>query len=206
MNRSVLQEKISLRQSVKEALEALSDGLRQQESHSLVSRLLDWVPSQRFEFILATLPLEHEPDLNPFLTAWRETGGRLALARTGPGRSLEFREVKSLSEPWETKPFGMREPPASAPLWEPGPRTLALVPGLAFAEAPNRKIHRLGHGAGYYDRWLSKFGRSVFSLGIGFSCQLVTEVPTEDHDQVLDGWVGPQGFFLRKAPRTAGSE
>lgn len=205
MNPSAAQRKTSLRREIQEKLETLSDSQRQEESQRLASGLLDWIPSQHFEFVLATLPLEQEPDLNLFLTAWIEKGGRLALARTGSGRSMEFREVKSLSGPWETKPFGMREPPAAEPLWEPGPRTLALVPGLAFALAKGA-VHRLGHGAGYYDRWLAAFRGAVFSLGVGFSCQLVAEVPTEAHDQLLDGWAGPQGVLVQGPIRTADSE
>ncbi len=117
---------------------------------------------------------------------------------------MEFREVSSLSGPWEVKPFGMREPPVSSPLWKPGPKTLALVPGLAFGLAPGGRTLRLGHGGGYYDRWLEAFGRSVVSLGVALSCQSVETIPREDHDQTLDGWIEPGGFHGGQFVKTAG--
>jgi 5-formyltetrahydrofolate cyclo-ligase len=177
-----------------EKLAALSVHQIEEESLRLVTLLQTWAPPRGFEMVLATLPLAGEADLTPFLTWWLKAGRRAAFARTGPQRSMEFREVFDLSGPWETKPFGMKEPPASAPVWEPGLPTLALVPGLAFTAAPGRGAFRLGRGAGYYDRWLAQFGKAVFALGVGLSVQSVERVPLEPHDWPLDGWIDPQGF------------
>lgn len=107
---------------------------------------------------------------------------------------MDFGQVTDFSGPWETKPYGMREPPASAPAWTPGRPTLLLVPGLAFAAAPGGGAWRLGRGAGYYDRWLARFGMDVFSLGVGLSVQTEDWVPLEPHDQRIDGWLVPGGF------------
>jgi len=180
----------------------MTDDEVRQESGHLVSLLQNWNASQHFEVVLATLPLGREPDLIPFLNWWLDSGRRVALARTGPGRSLGFHEVANLDGPWEIKPFGMREPPASAPLWNPGPKTLTLVPGIAFSSAPGGGAFRLGHGGGYYDRWLKIFGESVFSLGVGFSIQTVDILPVEAHDQTLDGWTDPTGIRGRRPFKT----
>lgn len=55
-----------------------------------------------------------------------------------------------------------------------------LVPGLAFDLAGGR----IGWGAGYYDRLLSKLGNDVLKIGIsdGF---IVDEVPREAHDVAM---------------------
>ena len=57
---------------------------------------------------------------------------------------------------------------------------LALVPGLAF------DLHgaRIGFGEGYYDRFLSEF-RGV-KLGICHDFQLLSEIPSLDHDSAMD--------------------
>lgn len=187
-----MEEKERLRQTVSAALAGLTAAQKQDESRDLVQQL-DERASCRFEVILATWPLADEPDIVPFLAQWSASGGRLAFPRTGPGRSLTFHIVSSLEGPWERRSFGLREPLESAPLWTPGPPTLCLVPGLAFARADQGGCWRLGRGAGYYDRWLQANGAHVNSWGVGFSVQGVQEVPVEPHDRRLDGLVLAKG-------------
>jgi len=67
---------------------------------------------------------------------------------------------------------------------------LFLVPGVAF----DSECHRLGHGKGYYDRYLNEMelrlrnrGRQMPPLiGLAFSEQMVGSVPVEPHDRQLD--------------------
>jgi 5-formyltetrahydrofolate cyclo-ligase len=197
---SLMAQKAEQRQRLSGWLAQMTPADRRLESEALVERLLDYAKDQ-WTVVLATLPMATEPNLMPFLSWWLGRG-RLALARTGPGRSLTFRYVDSLEGPWDTKPFGMREPPAEAPVWVAGPSTLALVPGLGFAESGTGGVSRLGRGAGYYDRWLADHGNDVFSLGVGFAVQWVHELPVEGHDRFLDGFMGPQGL-RSSVPRRA---
>jgi 5-formyltetrahydrofolate cyclo-ligase len=60
---------------------------------------------------------------------------------------------------------------------------VVCVPLLGF----DRRGHRLGYGAGHYDRWLAQ-GLHRSALGIAFAAQEVPQVPDEEHDQPLD-WV-----------------
>lgn len=57
---------------------------------------------------------------------------------------------------------------------------LILVPGLAF----DLKGNRLGHGAGYYDRFLTQIPMTP-TIGVTFGSQLLPEVPTEPHDRPM---------------------
>jgi len=52
------------------------------------------------------------------------------------------------------------------------------VPGVAF----DSRGHRLGHGTGYYDRFLSKITENVLTIGLAFDFQLVDNIPTSSHD------------------------
>jgi len=186
-------EKQTLRKKVQKDIDALTPAAREEENSALVARLTDWARLTGWEWVLATLPFPDEPNLVPFLAFWLASGHRVALARTGPGRSLDFGEVESMEGPWLPKPFGMREPPREARSWTPGLPTLVCVPGLAFAPGPGG-ASRLGRGAGYYDRWLATHSTEVFTLGVGWSVQSLDEVPLEPHDRPLDGWLDPRGF------------
>lgn len=57
---------------------------------------------------------------------------------------------------------------------------LAVIPGVAFDAAG----HRLGRGRGYYDRLLPLL--SCHTIGICFPFQLLTSVPHEPHDMMVD--------------------
>ncbi|MBF0511111.1 MAG: 5-formyltetrahydrofolate cyclo-ligase [Candidatus Omnitrophica bacterium] len=62
-----------------------------------------------------------------------------------------------------------------------------IVPGLAF----DRQGHRLGRGAGYYDRFLSGLLEHTTTIGLAFDFQLTESLPIEAHDvrltQVIAG-------------------
>ncbi len=55
-----------------------------------------------------------------------------------------------------------------------------VIPGLAFS----RDGHRLGRGKGYYDRYLESF--SGIKVGVCYEEQMRSEVPCDEHDQMMD--------------------
>ena len=59
--------------------------------------------------------------------------------------------------------------------------TAVVVPGLAF----DRRGHRLGRGAGVYDRFLATLPPETLRIGIIPSVLLVDELPTDPHDIVM---------------------
>ena len=58
---------------------------------------------------------------------------------------------------------------------------LIIVPGVAF----DLEGHRLGFGAGYYDRFLKQIPQA-YKIGICFNFQKVKAVPTEETDIKMD--------------------
>jgi 5-formyltetrahydrofolate cyclo-ligase len=82
--------------------------------------------------------------------------------------------------------FGIPEPSSSSgEIFNPRDAASAaiLVPGMAF----DRLGGRLGRGKGYYDSFL---GRSklfdITKIGVGWSLQVLSEVPMESHDTYMD--------------------
>lgn len=93
-----------------------------------------------------------EPDTRPLLQAALAEGKALYVPRiTGPGRMEPARlyELAAL----EPGPFGIPSAPGGAPTAGPGEMGLALVPCLLACPSGAR----LGHGGGYYDRFLAGF-------------------------------------------------
>ena len=84
---------------------------------------------------------------------------------------------------------------------EVGPSTIELVltPGLGF----DRAGHRLGRGAGFYDRFFSGVGAGIgpLRLGVCFDGQLVEEVAFADHDERVDAIATENGLVVCNAER-----
>lgn len=57
---------------------------------------------------------------------------------------------------------------------------VAIVPGAAF----DTSFNRLGHGAGYYDRFLT--GTDILKIAVCYDSLLLDSVPAEPHDVKMD--------------------
>ena len=146
-------------------------------------------------------PLGSELDVRPLLLHLKadelKAGGRsVALPVSGPrGQALTFRDWDPM-QPLIAGRYGIQEPGADRP--EVAPAVL-LVPMLAF----DRNGHRLGYGAGYYDRTLDalRAARSpsdgpVLAVGVAFAAQEMDAVPCGAHDERLD-WILTERETLR---------
>jgi 5-formyltetrahydrofolate cyclo-ligase len=120
----------------------------------------------------------------------RENGHRIALPwfqhREAP---MRFREW---SDPWDDSdlvagPWRALQPRADAPELTPD---LALVPLLGFTADG----HRLGQGAGHYDRWLADHPQ-VPAIGLAWDSQKVEALPIEPHDRTLVAVITPTRIY-----------
>lgn len=85
--------------------------------------------------------------------------------------------------------YGVREPPANAPVEILGPDVLVLVPGVGFDACGGR----LGRGAGLWDRALED-ARGAVIFGVGYELQIMDTVPREAHDRPIDALLTEAGI------------
>jgi 5-formyltetrahydrofolate cyclo-ligase len=81
-------------------------------------------------------------------------------------------------------------PPKEAAILDP---QILLVPLSAF----DVRGHRIGYGAGHYDRAIARLidkGLSPRLIGLGFECQRVEHVPDEAHDVPLEAIITETGL------------
>lgn len=102
---------------------------------------------------------------------------------------LEARLVKDL-DLLVTGKMKIKEPEYAAPTIDPQDLDLIVVPGVAF----DLNRNRLGHGAGYYDRFLSQ-ARNVFKLGLAYQLQIFPSIPTDEHDIPMDAILTSSGLI-----------
>jgi 5-formyltetrahydrofolate cyclo-ligase len=139
------------------------------------------VQDQRPEIVSAFSALADEPSPEELLQALAVAGIATALPVTGPrGTPLVFRKW-TYGDPTAAGKMGILEPLATAPEVDPD---FLFVPLAAF----DRGGHRIGYGAGYYDRSLAKLRamKTICAVGVAFASQEIPKAPHEAHDQPLD--------------------
>jgi 5-formyltetrahydrofolate cyclo-ligase len=144
------------------------------EGLALVKRL-------RPAIVSAYFPLEAEPSTLPLLEKLGHAGVKTALPVTGRlGTVLVFR-LWHHGEPTVKGKMAIEEPLPGAPEADPD---LLFVPLAAF----DRAGHRIGYGAGFYDRTLAKLRaqKSIWAVGIAYTSQELPKVPHDAHDERLD--------------------
>lgn len=79
--------------------------------------------------------------------------------------------------------FGIMEPkePFIRPV-DPKDIDVILVPGLAF----DRNRNRLGHGKGFYDRFLRGVKDDAIKIALAYDFQILDSIPAEDWDIPMD--------------------
>ncbi len=171
------------------ARRALTPAERRAASEAICRQLLALPELQRAGLILSYCATPDEADLAALHQALRERGVRLAFPLTGPDGTMEAR----LAEPEQLRPgrFGILEPSSvRCPLVRPAALDLVLIPCVAFDGA----FHRLGHGAGYYDRYLP-LCHQAFRAAAAFEAQRLPRVSTGAHDLPMDAVVTEAGVF-----------
>jgi 5-formyltetrahydrofolate cyclo-ligase len=134
-------------------------------------------------------PMRSEADIRPLMFALREKGARLALPAILDKTTIVFRELVRGAQMIDMG-FGTVGPGPGAEVLDPA---LMLVPLAAF----DRRGHRIGYGAGYYDRAITRLverGMKPRLVGVAFDCQRVDAVPDEAHDMALDAVLTESGL------------
>jgi len=162
---------------------------------------LDAIKNARSVALFWPIVARHEVDLRLLDASLRSRGVRVAYPAITPSTEPEtepnrmtFRFVDDVST-LEERGFGFGEPaldaaPVSDDLSE---LDVVVVPALALDPTG----HRIGYGAGYYDR--ATAGTRVVKVGVIFDFQLVSEVPVTEGDVPVD-WIVTDARTLRATP------
>jgi 5-formyltetrahydrofolate cyclo-ligase len=170
--------KAALRQRARALRSTIPHEAILERSKRLVSALAGLPELAAAKSVALFYPIEgrNEVDLRALDKALRERGARVAYPTIEPeSRVMTFRFVDDI-ESMEEQGFGFREPPATAP--EAESLDVIVVPALQI----DATGHRIGYGAGYYDRTIPRFSPPAVAVGVAFDFQLIPEVPVTEGD------------------------
>lgn len=141
------------------------------------------------ETVAGFWPIRSEVDVRPLMAALADRGARLALPVVVDSTTIVFRALERGGPLIETG-YGTVGPGPEAATVTP---SVVLVPLAAF----DARGHRLGYGAGYYDRAIAELtaaGKRPRLVGVAFDLQEVDRVPAEPHDEPLDAILTESGL------------
>ncbi|VDB98141.1 unnamed protein product [Peniophora sp. CBMAI 1063] len=205
-------QKRALRKSVATALRALSQAEIKEQSRRITERILQtsWFPRAHSVCCYLSMP-SGEVDTGLLISSIFQAGGKILYVprvdpeRTGHMDFLQLHGERDLSA-LPAGLWGIREPDlvfdneARANAVDPGsaPLDVIFVPGVAF----DRSFSRLGHGKGYYDRFLTNYTSArgaprPLLVALALREQVVDHVPTVAHDWTVDMIITPDEILAR---------
>lgn len=153
---------------------------RQEAAEYLKHDLAEFV--QKGMAVLAYATLAGEIEVEPALKGLLSNRVPIFLPKV-EGETMEF--LSWQGEELFVNQWGIREPRGDKLKWRARDfaYSLVLLPGLLF----DQRGYRLGHGKGYYDRFLcAQTSSNITRVGILFEEQLVAQLPAEPWDQRVD--------------------
>jgi 5-formyltetrahydrofolate cyclo-ligase len=172
--------KAKLRTEILARRDAIPADERKAAAETVAARPLPLAPRGGL-IVSGFMPIRSEINPLPLMRRYADAGAQLALpAIDGRGKPLRLRAWK-IGDKLVTGQWNIREPAADAPELVPD---LMLVPLAVF----DRRGHRIGYGAGYYDMTIAtvRARKRVLTAGVAFAAQEAPAVPNLAHDEPLD--------------------
>ena len=185
------EEKQQLRAIVRRLEAALAPEYKAKSARSIAHRLLAMPEYQEAQTVFCFVGTDREIDTRPILEDALAAGKTLCVPLcTEPGR-MESRQITDLNQLVPGR-YGLLEPTADTPV--------SPVDAIDFAVLPcvtcNYLGQRLGHGGGYYDRYLQQItGTQAVLCRTALMCD---EIPMEAHDRTIDFVICEAGVLNTK--------
>lgn len=174
-------EKAALRARLKAARDALGEADRAAYSRAITTRLMALAPMRRAKRVFVFISNGSEVETHGLVQTLLAEGREVAVPKiVGRTQMIACR----LPEWSGLKPaqLGILTPVVTDPV--EAHFDVVVTPGVGFTEAG----HRIGYGAGYYDRWFASHGVS-HRIAIAFEVQIVPTLPVDEHDLPVDAIV-----------------
>ncbi|KAG6841046.1 hypothetical protein C0991_002354 [Blastosporella zonata] len=205
-------QKRALRKALSATLKSLSSSAIQEQSQAVTARVLTLPAFQRSKSISCYLSMPSgELDTAVLISEILGHGKSLLVPKidTSKDGHMDFLKVYGMEdlESFPSGLWGIKEPGSH---WQGSPRQTALdttaddldiilVPGVAF----DHSFSRLGHGKGYYDRFIASYSSTgrprplLVALALREQLMEGSAVPVGNHDWGMDVIVTPDQILLK---------
>ena len=181
------EQKESVRKILRQKKEAMLPEERLSKSQRICRHLMNVISDG--ETVMVFTSKEKEVNTRPLIMALFGQGNPVVvpiIVKEDYSLRLSYLRDFSVLVP---STFGVPEPIGSEIPAAADDIDTIILPMLGF----DRKGGRIGYGAGYYDRFLSK-NPGLRKIGIAFACQEVDNLPVDENDIRMDAIITEDGM------------
>jgi len=175
-------DKAELRRQLRDRLQTITTDFKDQKSRRACRLLVACVPFQQASVVMMFLSMPDEIDTAMAIAAAWQKGKTVVAPKVDWGRRMMTPvKIESLGGNLAVERGGLRNP-LGGPVVDVERIDLVVTPGLGF----DRQGHRLGRGAGFYDRFFADPRLRAVRCGFCFFEQIVESVPVTEADRPVD--------------------
>lgn len=167
------------RQQIKEKLKKLDNTYKEAADKSIFEQIKNLREYQKAGTIFCYASMKNEVNTWPLIKLALNQGKTVGVPLCIGKGIMEVREIKTLDD-FAEGAYGIMEPSKECPVLPKDQIDIAIIPCVSA----DKEKRRLGHGAGFYDRFLdhTTFPKILLCYGK----LLMDQVPTQDHDILMD--------------------
>lgn len=181
--------KLELRNQIKAVLKTLSNSDKIRFSDEIFKNLIAIDEFQKGNVFFVFKSMMSEPITDCIIQYCFKNGKRVFVPKIN-NDTMDLVEVFEDTK-YRVNFYGIAEPKSHNVIKDLNV-DINIIPLLAF----NIDCNRLGHGKGYYDKYLK--GCKGLKIGLGFECQKVDNLPIEKHDIPLDYIISEKKVYVCK--------
>ena len=182
-------DKKTLRSEIAAKRRELSPDYFSRASASIAAHVIASSLFRDAKTIFCYISLPKEPGTRDIIDSAWAAGKRVCVPKCREGHRMDALLLSSWAE-LSPGTMNIPEPEDSCPALAPEEIDLILVPCVSAS----RSGARLGHGAGYYDRFLAETGAK--KLCLCFDELLRDDIIMNEHDIPMDAVVSEKGIFI----------
>lgn len=186
IKRMICMTKNKIRKDLKKRRNEVALNLRKEYSNKIHEKLFAMREFQKCNIIFTYISFGSEVDTKPIINKAFQVNKKVYVPKV-EGKDMDFYEIFSL-DGLVRSDFGILEPDSNKDQkydysLSDKFKKLMILPGLAFDEMGNR----IGYGAGYYDRYLSRhLDKEFITMALAYDFQIIDEFPTNRYDIPVD--------------------
>lgn len=167
------------RKWIKDQYQTLSVDYKKRANEDIQNQVLHMESYQQAKTIFCYVNMEHEVSTRIILEHALEEGKRVGVPLCYGKGIMDVREIKSL-EDLEPGLWGILEPKKDLPVINQDEIDFGVIPCVSASLDGKR----LGHGAGYYDRYLE--GTAFEKVLVCFGKLILDNIPVDEYDVMMD--------------------
>ena len=193
-DKGIREAKDACRREARKKLNETSEEYRREASAAIALNALNTKEIKNAKTVLAYFSVGREPGTLALISKLLESGKTVCLPLctdldeeghriegADASEAMEARVIKSFDD-LAPGAYGIPEPKSGTAAVRPEDIDVIILPCVTC----DKSCSRLGHGAGYYDKYLSRVSRDCTALALCYDAVLADELPAEDHDMPAD--------------------